>query len=606
MLNPLTSLRGLLSLSERRQGIFLFGLMVIGMTLEIVCTGLILPAVALMMQQDLAPAFLWVRRLADDALGTPTQSQITVLVMFALVAIYFVKNAFLAFLAWRQTRFAYHVQIRLSQLLFSIYLRQPYTFHLQRNSAQLIRNVANEVNLVTEAIVGGLIIGTELLVLLGISCLLLLVEPVGTFAAVLVLGASAWVFHRVTRRRIAHWGATRHEHDVLRFQHLQQGLGGVKDVTLLGRQHEFIEQYRAHNVETARAGQNLAVLQMLPRLWLELLAVVGLATLVVTMLAQGREIAAILPALGLFAAAAFRLMPSVNRLLNGTQLLRYTQPAVETLREELKLVPVDPIESETRGTPRTSNFAEDIHLEEVSFTYPGASRPAIRGISLRIRKSESIGIIGPSGCGKSTLVDVILGLLTPETGAVLIDGRNLQAGLRAWQDQIGYVPQSIYLTDDSLRRNVAFGVPENAIDEEAVNRAIRAAQLDDLVASLPNGLSTVVGERGVRLSGGQRQRIGIARALYHDPAVLVLDEATSALDATTERGVMEAVAALHNSKTILIVAHRLSTVDDCDRLYRLDSGELVEEVRQYRSTQRVPTHATSPGGFERTGANFDD
>jgi len=584
MTATLAKLGKLLSRSDRRHAILLLGLMVVGMTLETLCTGLVLPAIALMMQQDLASSYPRVRQLLD-LLGKPTQAELIVIVMTGLVAIYVVKNIFLAFLAWRQTRYAYHVQVRLSQLLFGIYLRQPYTFHLQRNSAQLIRNVAGEVNMVTEAIVSGLNVGTELLVLFGISCLLLVIEPIGTLVAVLVLGTSAWIFYRGTRMRIARWGETRQRHDVLRFQHLQQGLGGAKDVKLLGRESEFIEQYRIHNVQTARVGQYLATLQMLPRLWLELLAVIGLATLVIAMLVQGRDMTAIFPTLGLFAAAAFRLMPSVNRVLSGAQMLRYTQPAVETLINELKLAPVEPAEVISRPGKRISDFERDICLENVAFTYPGAAEPAIKEVSIQIRKAESIGFIGPSGSGKSTLIDVILGLLAPESGTVAVDGRSVQADLRAWQDQIGYVPQSIYLTDDSLRRNVAFGIPEEEIDDDAVKRAIKAAQLDDFVVSLPDGLTTIVGERGVRLSGGQRQRIGIARALYHDPSVLILDEATSALDTTTERGVMEAVAALHGTKTVLIVAHRLSTVSDCDRLYRLEQGRIAEEIDQTRPAQ---------------------
>jgi ABC-type multidrug transport system fused ATPase/permease subunit len=330
-----------------------------------------------------------------------------------------------------------------------------------------------------------------------------------------------------------------------------------------------------HNAQT-RVGQ-FGHPAVLPRLWLELLAVVGLATLVIVMLAQGREMATIVPTLGLFAAAAFRLMPSVNRVLNSAQALRYYLPVVNTLREELKLAAPEQTARRQPG-PATSGFQTEICLANICYTYPSAAAPALKNLIIRIRKGESVGFVGPSGSGKSTLVDVILGLLTPGAGQVLVDGENIQHDLRAWQDQIGYVPQSIYLTDDTLRRNVAFGLADEAIDDAAVKRAVRAAQLEEFVAGLPKGLETFVGERGIRLSGGQRQRIGIARALYHDPAVLVLDEATSALDMATERGVMQAVNALQGSKTLLIVAHRLSTVGGCDRLYRLEQGRIVEET----------------------------
>ena len=564
--------------SERKSALALFGLMVVGMALETLCTGLVIPAIALMTQQGLAvnyPQF----RPALDLLGNPTERDLILIAMLGLVGIYLAKNLFLAFLAWRQTRFVFGVQTNLSQRLFAIYLRQPYTFHLQRNSAQLLRNVTSEVAMFATVITSSLNMATEILVLLGISALLLVIEPLGAVVTVLVLGGAAWTFHRSTGARIARWGESRQYHDGLSIQHLQQGLGGAKDVKLLGRESEFLAQYRMHSTQSARVGQFQATLQLLPRLWLELLAVVGLATLVITMLAQGRSTTSIVPTLGLFAAAAFRLMPSVNRVLAASQLIRYGVPVIRILREELRLEVNEPLVGPQRPHQASNipTFQREISLANLTYTYPTGATPALKDLTIAIRKGESVGFVGPSGSGKSTLVDVILGLLIPSTGQVDVDGQDIQTHLRAWQDQIGYVPQSIYLTDDTLRRNVAFGLSNEEIDDAAVKRAIQAAQLDEFVASLPRGLDTLVGERGIRLSGGQRQRIGIARALYHDPALLVLDEATSALDAATERGVMQAVTALHGSKTILIVAHRFSTVEHCDRLYQLNEGRVVAE-----------------------------
>jgi ABC-type multidrug transport system fused ATPase/permease subunit len=320
-------------------------------------------------------------------------------------------------------------------------------------------------------------------------------------------------------------------------------------------------------------GQFLATLQQLPRLWLELLAIAGLAILVISMLAQGRALEALLPTLGLFAAAAFRLMPSVNRVLTSVSSLRYALPVIHTVHAELELTAPEA----TKARVAIMAFREELKVQNIAYAYPGAHDAALKEISLFVRCGESVGIIGGSGAGKSTLVDILLGLLTPDSGEVRVDGQDIQHALRGWQDQIGYVPQSIFLTDDTLIRNVAFGLPSRQIDTAAVWRAIRAAQLEEFVQTLPQGLDTMVGERGVRLSGGQRQRIGIARALYHDPAMLVLDEATSSLDTATERGVMQAVRALHGAKTTLIVAHRLSTVQHCDRLYRLEHGRVVQE-----------------------------
>jgi len=577
----LTRAAALLSAAERRAALALLALMIIGMGLETLCTLLVIPAIALMMQQDVAVSYPQFQPLLS-LLGQGSHANRILKVMLGLVAIYLLKNLFLAFLAWRQTRYAFGVQAQLAQRLYTSYLHQPYTFHLQRNSAQLIRNVTGEVGMFAQALVALLNLGTEALVLLGIAALLVAIEPLGSMIAVLVLGAAAGVFHLGTRRRLVRWGEIRQLHDGLRLQHLRQGLGGAKDVKLLGREGTFLEAFGRHNAQSARVSQYQAMFQLLPRLWLELLAVAGLATLVIAMVVQNRDLATIMPTVGLFAAAAFRLMPSVNRVLTAAQVLRYCLPVVNTLHEEAKLA----VPEEAHGRASRSQAARlrtEIRLRDVGFTYPAAGARALEEVSLCIRRGESVGFVGPSGSGKSTLVDVVLGLLAPQQGQVLVDGEDIQRGLRAWQDQIGYVPQSIYLTDDTLRRNIAFGLPDDEIDGDAVARAIRAAQLEDFVARLPMGLDTVVGERGVRLSGGQRQRIGIARALYHDPAVLVLDEATSALDVPTESGVMQAVTALHGQKTVLIVAHRLSTVAHCDRLYRLEQGRIVSEAAPPRA-----------------------
>lgn len=550
----------------------LLGLMLIGMLLETLGIGLVIPALALMTQGDLTVKYPALEPWLNS-LGNPSHEQLIIYGMLVLVGAYAIKTLFLAFLAWRQARFVYGLQAILSQRLFTGYLHQPYAFHLQRNSAQLIRNAIGQVGEITNTIQQGLMLITEILVLIGISALLLAIEPLGALLVVSTLGLAGWGFNRLTRGHILRWGEARQYHEGLRIQHLQQGLGGAKDVKLLGRESDFLAQYQRHSIGSARVGQRQTALQALPRLWLEFLAVTGLAALVLVIIVQGKPMEALLPTLGLFAAAAFRLMPSVNRILGAVQSVRFSLPVIDTLHSELCLL--GKASPPLRGQPLP--FKKELVLDQVRFNYPSAETHALRGVSLTIQRGVSIGFIGGSGAGKSTLVDIILGLLTPVSGSIKIDGVDIQTNLRGWQDQIGYVPQSIYLTDDTLRRNVAFGLPNDQIDETAVWRAIRSAQLEQFVNDLPLGLDTIVGERGIRLSGGQRQRIGIARALYHDPLVLVLDEATSSLDTTTERGVMEAVRALQGEKTMLIVAHRLSTVEHCDRLFRLEQGEVVEE-----------------------------
>ena len=573
MENIYSNITSLLTSNQRKSAVILLILMVVGMFLELLGVGLVLPIIAMLVQQDYSANHPWFKNLLEAA-GNPSDEMVIVGAMLTLVCVYLLKNFFLAFLIWSQTRFIAGLQAGLSQRLFTLYLRQPYTFHLQRNSAQLIRNVQGEVSILSGSVAMPVILFlAEMMVLVGICTLMFIIEPLGTFIVLVVLGMAAWSFQYVTKKHVTRWGKERQYHEGMRIQHLHQGLGGAKDVKLLGREDEFLNQYGLHTLKGARINQLQSALQQMPRLWLELLGILGLTALVFSMLLQGKEISSILPTLGLFAAAAFRLMPSVNRIIGAIQQLRFGLPVVETLNKELKLEQTGKSEKLANGE---KTFNKQIRLDNICYSYPNSPIPALEHISLVINKGESIGFIGPSGSGKSTLVDLILGLLTPDSGHVVVDGVDIQLSIRDWQDKIGYVPQSIYLTDDTLRRNVAFGLSDKQIDIDAVSRAIKAAQLEEFVNSLPEGFETIVGERGVRLSGGQRQRIGIARALYHDPAILVLDEATSALDTTTENSVMQTINTLHGAKTIIIVAHRMSTVEKCDRLYYLKKGCLDE------------------------------
>lgn len=563
----------LLTPKQRRQAVVLLGLMFVGALVETASIGLIIPAVALMAQVDLTSSYPLLQPLLEF-LGQPTQNQLIAGGMVVLFAVYLFKALFLAFLTWRQNAFIFGVRAVLSQRLFTGYLHQPWSFHLQRNSAQLINILANETNLFTaSALQPALLLLAEVLVLAGTFTLLIVVEPLGTLVLMGVVGFAAWSFQRITGSHLLRWGKARQYHESQRIQHVQQGLGGAKEIKLLGREAEFLDRYSTHNIGSTRVVEWQNTLQQLPRLWIEVLAVGGLATLVLVMIAQGKPPATMLATFGLFAVAAFRVMPSANRAIGALQSLRYARPVVDTLHQEL--IALDESLAPKKGGPLA--FSKAIVLESVGYRYPGASAASLNDITLRIPNGASIGFVGGSGAGKSTLVDLILGLLTPTTGQVRVDGVDIQTNLRGWQDQIGYVPQTVFLTDDSLRCNVAFGVSEDQIDDSAVQRALRAAQLEGFVNSLPEGVQTLVGERGVRLSGGQRQRIGIARALYHDPQVLVLDEATSALDTATEESVMAAVNRLIGEKTLIIVAHRLSTVARCGRLYRLEKGQIVDE-----------------------------
>ena len=558
----------ILTSSERRKFGLILVLLLLGTVLETFSLGLVVPMVGLLTQPDYLEKFPGL----NNFLGSPTQNEFVVGSMLFLVFVYVVKSFFLIWSLWVQRGYSNRVTTRIGRQLFATYLRQPYSFHLRRNSALLIRNSQNSSALMFGIIDPVLVVLSDALVATGIFVLLVLMEPRGTIVTVIVFGLSALLFRRFSNVRIRRWGESQNFHKGMILKHLQQGFGGVKDVKVLGREGEFIKKYAEHLEGNAAVLRRFSVAQALPRSGLEILTIAGLAVLVVTMINSGSDLKSILPVIGLFGAAAFRLLPAVNRVIANLQLINLSRPILNDLYSDLGLV-----DQEQAAQPRIGIFSSVIDLRNISFSYESELKPVLCDVSMRVARGEAVGLIGPSGSGKSTLIDLLLGLLDPQEGEVLIDGIDMHLNLRWWQDQIGYVPQTIFLTDDTLRRNVAFGLSKNEIKEESIQTAIRSAQLEEFVATLPNGLDTVVGERGVRLSGGQRQRIGIARALYHNPSVLVLDEATSSLDTETEHGVMQAVQALQGDKTVIIVAHRLSTVEYCDRLYRLEDSRIVDE-----------------------------
>lgn len=543
-------------------------MVIIGMFLETISLGIVIPIIGILTQDDYQQKYPFI----VDIFGNLSREELISAVMVAMVLIYVVRSLFLFWSLWIQKGFSASVSGRLSQSLFSIYMRQPYMFHLQRNSSTLMRNAKNATAIVTCGVDPFLILLSDGLVAIAMFALLIAVEPVGTLTVLLVFGLSTFVFQRTTRRRIDNWGYQVNYHETKILQHLQEGFGGAKDVKVLGRENEFLSQHEKHLGESIRINRIYNVILTLPRSFMEIITIVGLCLLVVSMVVRGRELADIVPILGLFAAAAFRVMPSINRLLMATQTLIFNRSIIASVYRDFLLDSPDSLTVKSN-----TKFASQLELMDVSFQYPTAATASLQNVSLVVKRGEAVGFVGPSGAGKSTLVDVILGLFAPTSGVVKVDGQDVQQNLRNWQNQIGYVPQAIYLTDDTLRRNVAFGLNDENIDDNLVRDAIRLAQLEDFVATLLEKLDTVVGERGVRLSGGQRQRIGIARALYHNPSVLVLDEATSSLDTPTEHGVMQAVQALQGSKTVLIVAHRLSTVEYCDRLYKIENARITEE-----------------------------
>jgi ABC-type multidrug transport system fused ATPase/permease subunit len=548
--------------------------MIIGMILETLSVSMVIPTISYLTNQGEGQNFIFGK--LNFFLPGYRKDQYFTLIILLLVGVYFIKAIYFSFLAWFQTGLAYGIQRSTSLRLFTTYLRQPYSFHLKKNSSELLQNVITEVNLFVGNVINPLIdLMTELFVVLGISLFLFIYEPIGSLVTLCVITFTTANFYWMIKKRTSYYGILRQFHERSRLQHLQQGLGGVKDVKLLGREIDFLSQYEYHNRQSTRMLRIAKALSQFPRFWIEFLAIFGLSLMMFVVSYNGADKSTLLPIISLFGAAGFRLIPSFNRILNSLQSYRFGSPVIDTLHHEL-------YQNEHNSPKLYDNcvnftFNEKIEISGLTFIYPDTNKKILDNISFSIQIGQTIGIIGPSGSGKSTLVDLILGLFLPTAGSIKVDNFNIADSMRKWQNLIGYVPQSVFLCDDTLRRNIAFGIPDKDIDDVAINTAIKYAHLEDYVNSLDLGVNTFVGERGIRISGGQRQRIGIARALYHNPTILVLDEATSSLDNDTEREVMDSIIALKGAKTIIIVAHRLTTVKHCNMIIRIEKGKLIQQ-----------------------------
>ena len=446
--------------------------------------------------------------------------------MILLIIPNLIKFFCLGFLSYLQSKFTYDFQSLLSKRIFNTYLSQPYSFHLNRNSSTLLQVVTAEVNTLTSMTNQIMTLLTDLSMLISILFLLLYVEPIGAISAFLIFGTFGYLFYFISKKYLSEWGKKRQKHETLTIKHLQQGLGGIKDIKILGKEFYFANKFGLHRDKTSDVNQKQMFISQLPRVWLELLTILTITIMITFTIFAENGFNSFLPIIGLFVAAAFKIIPSINRIISSFQIFIFSIPAINIVFNELKLESEIFIKSDTIDSHK--NFSK-INLVNVNFSYEKNKPNILNNINLTINKGDIIGLVGFSGEGKSTLIDTILGLLKPDKGNIYIDGIDIHNNLRCWQNKIGYVPQNIFLTDDTLKRNIAFGVNDEDIDEGKINKAIISAQLEKLVDNSVNKLETLVGERGVKLSGGQRQRIGIARALYNDPEIIVLDESLNIL-----------------------------------------------------------------------------
>ena len=553
--------------------------------LEVFGTGIIGPFIAVATNPDLIKTNYWLSIVYRQFRFSSAQNFTFALGSIVIIAFYI--KAFLSFTAQKFVfQFGYTLKGDLSAKLFKAYLAAPYSFHLRINSATLIQNVIGTTDNVCLGVVMPLLTSiSNATVILALTLLLIQVSPMALVMIALLLPLVILLIESL-RSRLAFWSKEGWGASAEMIRILNHGLGGLKETRVIGCESYFEQQM---SQQMKRYAKNLTLAQgygNLPRFAIEAFMITFIIgfTLLFLHLNQGQEqnLTAIL---GIFALASIRLLPAVSNLVGNINTFRANTFAVDKLFADLQEIETGERIAIADSRDRSKNlsssadrspllFRKEIVFDKITFQYPESSTKSLDKISLTIKKGESIGVIGKSGAGKTTLVDVLLGLFTPGSGDITVDGVSVYDNLRAWQNIIGYVPQSIFLIDDTLERNIAFGVPDGLIDRHRLTKAIEMAQLSEVVAQLPNGIKTVVGERGLLLSGGQRQRVGIARVLYHEREVLVFDEATAALDTETERLITEATKALSGTKTIVIIAHRLSTIEHCDRIYQIDGGQI--------------------------------
>ena len=560
----------ILDKNDRVKAIKILFFMLISVFLEALGISLILPIITIMVESDIKSLHPLISQFVTY-LGNPGQMELIVILLIFLMIIFIVKNIFLAIYFWVQFSFVVDITKNLGSKLLGRYLSMPYPEHVKRNSSIFIRNVTKEIGQFNSLLVAYLMLCIDILMIVFISTVIFIVEPLGLLIASLILFSSSYMFYSFTRDRTVKYGKNRLYHDGKRIYSVQESIGAIRDVIIHGTEKVFLKKFNFHNEETVINERNYEFIRSLPRLFIETVAIITFGFIIILSLNYSPSVNSLLPVLGLFAGAAIKLMPSINRIIGSFQAIKYNSASVTALFDELHL---DIRSKDDLISINKINFDNKLILKNVKFVYPSQEKEVLDKINLEIIPGKSIGFVGKSGSGKSTIVDLIVGLISPTEGEISSDGVNIQSNLRSWQEKVGYVSQNTFLLDDTLKRNIAFGVSDDQINEEHLNQCIVESQLSDYVNSLPNGIETTVGERGVRISGGQRQRVAIARALYSNPSLLIFDESTSALDTSTEKDIMNVIFGLKGKKTILIVSHRMSTIDNCDIVFKLDNGNL--------------------------------
>jgi|LSQX01.2.fsa_nt_gb ATP-binding cassette subfamily C protein len=581
MLEMLQKTLAILTRREKRQ-LFLLLILMFSMALfQALGVASVLPFITLVMNPEIITQNIYLHSFYKYFNFADTNSFI---IMAGLVMLFLILfgNLISAVATYAKFKFVWNNHNNISQRLLRHYLFQPYMFFLNRNSSDLTKNILNEVQILTNGFLIPLLdCSSRFLIIVVILIMVLLVNPLITIFALLILGGSYVLIYWLIRTRLSHRGSRRLQANRERFKVVGEAFGGIKEVKASGRELYYLENYAQASTELARHQAWSSLIGNIPKYVLESVAFGSVIALVLVLLVLKGEAQSIIPMVSFFAFAGYRLMPAIQDVFQNSTQMKFNQPTLDHIYNEITDIKLLDIQEEFMPVAEPINFTHEIRLENITFTYNNAGEKVLDDVSIAIYKNQKVGIVGATGAGKTTLVDILLGLFIPAKGQMMVDGLRIEpSNVRNWQSILGYVPQQIYLSDDTITGNIAFGIPASQVDFNRVKKAASIARLDDFINRLPEGYDTVVGERGVRLSGGQMQRVGIARAVYHDPQVLILDEATSALDNITEKEFLEALEALAEVKTLIIIAHRFNTVKNCDTIVMLDEGR-VEAAGSY-------------------------
>ncbi len=565
---------------DRKQKINLGILLIIifiGAFVELLGVSAVMPLINVAMQPETIDE-KWYFILISKYTGITDANQMILFLAVLLIIIYILKNIYVMAMYSLQYRFVFNNQQRLSVRMMKSYMQQDYLFHVSKNVAEFQRNITSDVNGFFTVALNVLQFLAEFSVSAVLVIFLLIQDWVSTIAVAALLFLFMGIFTIFFKKVLVKIGEENRQTNVLVSKWLLQAFSGIKEIKVTNREKFFVANYNESYKKFAKIQRQQSILTYMPKPVMETVCICSLMLAMIIKIAiMKSDIVSFVTTLSVFAVAAFRMLPSFNKITGYISSMMFNKTAIDSVYRDLKEIE-QLMERKTIEQEDTVNITlnKSIRFNDVSFHYSESDKWILKNANLEIQKNTSIALIGASGAGKTTAADLILGILEPQEGTVTIDGVDIKKCMKSWHEEIGYIPQVIYLMDDTIRANVAFGIPESEIDDAAIEKALQEAQFDQFVHALPDGLDTMIGDRGVKLSGGQRQRIGIARALYRNPNVLVLDEATSALDSATEREVMEAIDGLHGTRTLIVIAHRLSTIRKCDKIYEVGNGGFTE------------------------------